>query len=139
MGAGEEPCGCHNDERSMKRTSRGPFHFQPFAPIFTKRQDGNRTPNLLPEGPHSMQRLNPPNSLLERSIQLLTERTLRVCSVGTVPFRFPMKRASFLPFENGKHPLFKVETVTERNGTVPTEQAFSVFPTHYEITHVGSY
>ena len=66
-------CGCHNDEQPMKRTSRGPFHFRPFSPIFTKRQDGNRTPNLLPERPRSMQRLNPLNSLL----QLLTERTLR--------------------------------------------------------------
>ena len=65
-----------NDERSMKRTSRGPFHFRPFTPIFTERQDGNRTPNLLPQRPRSMQRSNPPNSLLERSVQLLTERSL---------------------------------------------------------------
>ena len=79
--------GCHNDEGPMKRTSRGPFHFRPFAPIFTKQQDGNRTPNLLPERPRSMQRSNPLNSLLERSVQLLTERTLRDFGVETRRWR----------------------------------------------------
>ena len=69
----------------MKRTSRGPFHFRPFAPIFTKRQDGNRTPNLLPERPRSMQRFNPLNSLLERSVQLLTERTLSPSKLLVLP------------------------------------------------------
>ena len=49
---------CHNDERWMKRTSRGLFHFLLFAPIFTKWQDGNRTPNLLPEWHRSTQLLN---------------------------------------------------------------------------------
>ena len=33
--------------------------------------------------------------------------------------------ARFLPFRNGKNPLFTVETVPERNGTVPAEQALS--------------
>ena len=34
--------------------------------------------------------------------------------------------ARFLPFQNGKSPLITVQTVAERNGTVPTEQALSV-------------
>ena len=50
---------------------------------------------------------------------------LRACSVGTVPFRSPIQMDRFLPFQNGKNPLFTVETVAERNGTVPTEQALS--------------
>ena len=33
--------------------------------------------------------------------------------------------ARFLPFQNGKNTLFTVETVAQRNGTVPTEQALS--------------
>jgi len=55
----------------------------------------------------------------------ITTRTKRLgaCSVGTVPFRSPMQVVRFLPFQNGKNPLFTMETVAERNGTVPTEQA----------------
>jgi len=49
----------------------------------------------------------------------------RACSVGTVPFRSLIQMARFLPFQNGKNPLFTVETVAERNGTVPTEQALN--------------
>ena len=45
----------------------------------------------------------------------------RACSVGTVPFRSPIQMARFLPFQNGKNTLFTMETVAERNETVPTE------------------
>ena len=34
--------------------------------------------------------------------------------------------ARFLLFQNGKNTLFTVETVAERNGTVPTEQALII-------------
>ena len=61
---------------------------------------------------------------------------LRACSVGTVPFRSPIQMVSFLQFQNGKNPLFTMETVAERNGTVPTEQALILSrvptPEYYE-------
>ena len=54
---------------------------------------------------------------------------LRACSVGTVPFRSPIQMVRFLPFQNGKNPLFTMETVAERNGTVPNEQALKAIYT----------
>ena len=55
---------------------------------------------------------------------------LRACSAGTVPFRSPIQMVLFLPFRNGKNPLFTVETVAERNGTVPAEQTLSYIQTY---------
>ena len=37
--------------------------------------------------------------------------------VTTVPFRSPIQKVLFLPFQNGKSTLFTVETVGGRNGT----------------------
>jgi len=66
---------------------------------------------------------------------------VRACSVGTVPFRSPIQMVRFLPFQNGKNPLFTMETVAERNGTVPTEQALRdrEMGLFLSLTHVKPY
>ena len=52
---------------------------------------------------------------------------VRACLDATVPFRSPIQIDLFLPFQNGRKPIFTAETVAQRNGPIFAKQALSEY------------